>query len=157
MAGSLNHVQIIGYLGRDPEVRYTPDGIAVANVSVATTDSWTDKASGEKRERTEWHRCVLWRKLGELAGQYLSKGSRVYMDGKLETRDWQDKDGNKRYTTEINVLNMIFLGGDRGGSGQGAGAPPQGRPQSQQTGGGYYEEGPPAASTPDMMDDDIPF
>jgi single-strand DNA-binding protein len=99
MAG-INKAIIVGNLGRDPEVRYTPDGTAVANFSVATSESWTDKQSGEKKERTEWHRIVAWRRLGEICGEYLSKGSQVYVEGKLQTRSWE-QDGVTKYTTEI--------------------------------------------------------
>ena len=109
MAG-INKVIIVGRLGSDPEVRYTPDGTAVANFSVATSDEWTDKATGEKKERTEWHRVVAWRKLGEICGEYLSKGRQVYVEGKLQTRSWE-KDGVTRYSTEIIASDVQFLGG----------------------------------------------
>lgn len=109
MAG-INKVILIGRLGQDPEVRYTPDGTAVANFSIATSDEWKDKNSGEKRERTEWHRIVAWRKLGEICGEYLSKGRQVYIEGRIQTRSWEDKDGNKRYTTEIIASDVQFLG-----------------------------------------------
>ena len=109
MAG-LNKVMLIGNLGRDPEVRYTPDGTAVANFSIATSREWKDKATGEKKERTEWHRIVAFRRLGEICGEYLSKGKQVYVEGQLQTRDWEDKEGNKRYTTEIVANNMTMLG-----------------------------------------------
>ena len=143
MAG-INKVILIGRLGRDPEVRYTPDGTAVANFSIATSEEWKDKATGEKRERTEWHKIVAWRKLGELCGEYLSKGRQVYIEGRLQTRDWQDRDGNKRYTTEIVATDVQFLG------------PKESAGQS----GGY--DGPPpfGPEPPDMGssdDDDIPF
>ncbi len=109
MAG-INKVILIGRLGQDPEVRYTPDGTAVANFSIATSDEWKDKNTGEKRERTEWHRIVAWRKLGEICGEYLSKGRQVYIEGRIQTRSWDDKDGNKRYTTEIIASDVQFLG-----------------------------------------------
>lgn len=108
MAG-VNKVILIGNLGNDPEVRYTPDGTAVANFSIATSDEWKDKNTGEKKERTEWHRIVAWRKLGEICGQYLSKGRQVYVEGKLQTRSWE-KDGVTRYTTEILASDVRFLG-----------------------------------------------
>jgi single-strand DNA-binding protein len=106
---SLNKVMLIGNLGKDPEVRYTPDGTAVANFSIATSDVWTDKNTGEKKERTEWHRIVAWRRLAEIIGEYLSKGRQVYVEGKLQTRSWE-KDGITRYTTEIVASEVKFLG-----------------------------------------------
>ena len=109
MAG-INMVILIGRLGGDPEVRYTPSGVAVANFNIATSEEWKDKDSGEKKERTEWHRIVAWRKLGEICGEYLSKGRQVYIEGRLQTRDWEDRDGNKRYTTEIVATDVQFLG-----------------------------------------------
>ncbi|MEA3279579.1 MAG: single-stranded DNA-binding protein [Thermodesulfobacteriota bacterium] len=108
MAG-VNKVILIGNLGNDPEVRYTPDGTAVANFSIATSEEWKDKQTGEKKERTEWHRIVAWRKLGEICGQYLSKGRQVYVEGKLQTKSWE-KDGVTRYTTEIVASDVRFLG-----------------------------------------------
>ena len=108
MAG-INKVILIGNLGKDPEVRYTPDGTPVANFSIATSDRWTDKESGEKREKTEWHRIVAWRRLAEICGEYLSKGRQVYVEGKLQTRSWE-KDGITRYTTEIVAADVQFLG-----------------------------------------------
>jgi single-strand DNA-binding protein len=116
MAG-INKAILIGRLGSDPEVRYTPSGVAVANFSIATSEEWRDKDSGEKKERTEWHRIVAWRKLGEICGEYLSKGRQVYIEGRIQTRDWEDKDGNKRYTTEIVANDVQFLGGRDSGSG----------------------------------------
>jgi single-strand DNA-binding protein len=120
MAG-INKVILIGRLGNDPEVRYTPSGSAVANFSIATSDEWTDKDSGERKERTEWHRIVAWNRLGEICGEYLSKGRQVYVEGRLQTRSWEDRDGNKRYTTEIVASEVQFLGGrDSGSSGRDA-------------------------------------
>ena len=148
MAG-LNKVILIGNLGRDPEVRYTPDGTAVANFSIATSDEWTDKTSGEKQERTEWHRIVAFRRLGEVCGEYLSKGRQVYIEGKLQTREWQDKEGNKRYTTEIVASQMLMLGprgSGQGSSGQGSGSAPYQTPPES-----------PNASYPGPEEDDIPF
>ena len=112
---SLNKVMLIGRLGADPEIRYTPSGSAVANFRMATTEQWTSK-EGEKQERTEWHKIVAWRKLGETCGEYLHKGSLVYIEGKLQTRDWEDRDGNKRWTTEIVAYRMQMLDrkGERG-------------------------------------------
>jgi len=108
MAG-VNKVILVGRLGRDPEVRYTPSGTAVANFSIATSEQWTNK-DGEKQERTEWHKIVAWRRLGEICGEYLHKGSQIYIEGRLQTRDWEDRDGNKRYTTEVIAQNMQMLG-----------------------------------------------
>ena len=111
----VNKVILIGNLGRDPEIRYTRDGTAVANLNIATSDSWND-AQGQRQERTEWHRVVAWGKLAEIAKEYLSKGRQVYIEGRLQTRSWEDKDGNKRYTTEVKTDQMVMLGG-RGGDG----------------------------------------
>ena len=110
MAG-VNKVFIIGNLGRDPEMKYTESGTAVANFTIATSDEWKDKTTGEKKEKTEWHRIVAWRRLAEICGEYLRKGSQVYIEGKLQTRSWEDKEGNKRYTTEIVAQSMQMLGG----------------------------------------------
>ncbi len=110
MAG-VNKAIIIGRLGRDPELRYTPGGVAVANFSVATSEEWKDKDSGEKRERTEWHRIVAFARLGEICGEYLAKGRQVYIEGRIQTRDWEDQNGVKRYTTEIVASQMQMLGG----------------------------------------------
>ena len=108
MAG-VNKVILVGRLGRDPEVRYTPSGSAVANFSIATSEEWKDKGTGEKQEKTEWHRIVAWKRLGEICGEYLSKGSQIYVEGKLQTREWEDRDGNKKYTTEIIAQSMQML------------------------------------------------
>ena len=145
---SLNKAMIIGNLGRDPEVRYMPNGDAVCNITVATTENWKDKASGERREATEWHRVTFFGKLAEIAGQYLKKGSQVYLSGKIKTRKWQDKDGQDRYTTEIHADEMKMLGG----RGESDGSPaPEKQPErreapKQQSGGGFGD-----------FDDDIPF
>ncbi|MCW8927704.1 MAG: single-stranded DNA-binding protein, partial [Gammaproteobacteria bacterium] len=111
MARGVNKVILVGNLGQDPEVRYTASGAAVANISVATSEQWTDKQSGQKQERTEWHRVVLFGRLGEIAGEYLKKGSQVYLEGKLQTRKWQDQNGQDRYSTEIVANEMQMLGG----------------------------------------------
>ena len=111
--GSINKVILIGHLGSDPEVKVTPSGVQVANSSIATSESWTDKNSGEKQERTEWHRLVLWRRLAEVAAQYLTRGSRIYVEGKLQTRSWDDQSGQKRCATDIVVDQLEMLGGDR--------------------------------------------
>ena len=144
MAG-INKVIIVGRLGRDPEMRYTPDGTAVANFSVATSDEWKDKQTGEKKERTEWHRIVAWRGLGEICGKYLSKGRQVYVEGKLQTRSWE-KDGQTHYSTEIVASDVQFLGGREDNMGGG-------RPSRDSMGDMGYPE-PPMANT---QDDDIPF
>ena len=121
MARGVNKVILVGNLGRDPEVRYMPSGNAVANVTLATTESWKDKQTGEKQERTEWHNVVFFSRLAEIAGEYLKKGSQVYVEGSLRTRKWQDKNGNDRYTTEIVANDMQMLGGRGGSAGYGAG------------------------------------
>lgn len=118
----VNRVTILGNLGQDPETRTTPGGTTVTNIRIATSESWTDKASGEKREKTEWHSVVLWNRLGEIAAEYLRKGSQVYIEGKLQTRKWQDKSGNDRYTTEIVASELQLLGGKSGGKRE---SPPQ--------------------------------
>src|SRR6266852_6266599 len=113
---SVNKVIIVGNLGRDPETRYAPEGGAITNISVATSETWKDKASGEKQEKTEWHRVTFYRRLAEIAGEYLKKGSQVYVEGRLETRKWTDKEGKDRYTTEIVANEMKMLGSRSGGS-----------------------------------------
>lgn len=119
---SVNKVILLGNLGADPEVRFTPSGQAVANFRMATTDSWMDKSSGQRQERTEWHRVVVWGKLGELCGEYLRKGRQCYVEGRLQTREWQDRDGQKRWTTEVVANEVVFLGGrGEGGGGYGGG------------------------------------
>lgn len=173
---SVNKVILVGNLGRDPEVRYSPDGAAVCNLSLATTSSWKDKASGEKREETEWHRVVMYSRLAEIAGEYLKKGRSVYIEGRLKTRKWQDKDtGADRYSTEIIADQMQMLGGREEGGGGGGGnysgggyddAPRQQRAQVQRPApqrneyanqrGGAARQSTPASNLADM-DDDIPF
>jgi len=153
---SVNKVIIIGNLGRDPETRYMPDGGAITNISVATTDKWKDK-SGEMQEKTEWHRVAFFGKLAEIAGEYLKKGSQVYVEGRLQTRKWQDKDGQDKYTTEI-VANVMQMLGSRPGAGGGA---------PEREGGGEREGGSraparaaaakPAGGKFDDLEDDIPF
>ena len=144
MAG-LNKVMLIGNLGRDPEVRYTPDGTAVANFSIATSREWKDKATGEKKERTEWHRIVAFRRLGEICGEYLSKGKQVYVEGHLKTREWEDKEGNKRYTTEIVASQMQMLGSKTDSN----------APRSSSS--SSAPEKPDMPPYPEAEDDDIPF
>src|SRR6478609_2908600 len=132
MARGINKVILIGNLGADPETRSMPSGMTVANIRVATSESWKDKQSGEQKERTEWHQVALFGRLGEIAGEYLRKGSQVYIEGSLRTRKWQDKEGRDRYTTEVFANEMQMLGsrgGDRGGTG-GAGTESRGEPRS---------------------------
>ena len=145
MAG-INKVILIGRLGSDPEVRYTPSGVAVANFNIATSEEWKDKDSGEKKERTEWHRIVAWRRLGEICGEYLSKGKQVYIEGRLQTRDWEDRDGNKRYTTEIVATDVQFLGARDSSE--------SARPRSTSSTSSADFQGGPAQGP---ADDDIPF
>ncbi|HEU0231001.1 MAG TPA: single-stranded DNA-binding protein [Burkholderiaceae bacterium] len=158
---SVNKVILVGNLGRDPEVRYSPDGAAICNVSIATTSQWKDKASGEKREETEWHRVVFYNRLAEIAGEYLKKGRSVYIEGRLKTRKWQDKEtGADRFSTDIVADQMQMLGGrgeggDFGGTEYG-GAAPQPRQQSQQRAAAPRPAAAPATNLADM-DDDIPF
>ena len=158
MARGINKVILIGHLGADPETRAMPSGMTVANLRLATTESWKDKQSGEQQERTEWHNVALFGRLGEIAAEYLRKGSQVYIEGRLRTRKWQDKEGRDRYTTEIVGNEMQMLGG-RGGGGAGGGAG---------GGGGSYAETPAraevadnvgagAGATREEFDDDIPF
>lgn len=152
---SVNKVILVGNLGRDPEVRYNPDGGSICNLSIATTSSWKDKASGEKREETEWHRVVMYNRLAEIAGEYLKKGRSVYIEGRLKTRKWQDKDtGADRYSTEIIADQMQMLGGREEGGGESAPRQQQQRPASQQR--PYPQQSAPATNLADM-DNDIPF
>ena len=184
MAG-VNKVIIVGNLGNDPEVRYAQSGSAIANISVATSDSWKDKTTGEKQERTEWHRIVMFNRLGEIAGEYLKKGSKVYIEGKLQTRKWQDQSGQDRYSTEIVADSMQMLdsrgggmGGGQGGGGYGGGGygggqqnqgggygggqqnqggQQQGGGQQQQGGGQQQQQSPQQPAPATDFDDDIPF
>jgi single-strand DNA-binding protein len=161
----VNKVILVGNLGQDPEVRYMPNGGAVANLTLATSETWRDKQTGEMKEQTEWHRVVLFGKLAEVAGEYLRKGSQVYIEGQLRTRKWQDQSGQERYTTEI-VVNvggtMQMLGGRTGATGQTGASSGAGQPQQPQAGGntpGYSGNSAPAPSNEPPMDfsDDIPF
>jgi single-strand DNA-binding protein len=158
MARGINKVILIGHLGADPETRAMPSGLTVANLRLATTESWKDKQSGEQQERTEWHNVALFGRLGEIAAEYLRKGSQVYIEGRLRTRKWQDKEGRDRYTTEIVGSEMQMLGGrgGAGGGGQGgmaggghADAPARAEPAESTAAG--------AGATRDEFDDDIPF
>ncbi|TDX24176.1 single-strand binding protein [Modicisalibacter xianhensis] len=184
MARGVNKVILIGNLGQDPDVRFLPSGNPVANLRIATTDSWTDRQSGQRQERTEWHSVVLFNKLAEIAQQYVKKGSRIYIEGRLQTRKWQGQDGQDRYSTEIvaNDMQMLDSRGGQGGGGadygqapqnnygapqggygnapQGGGGQPQQRPPQQppaggQQGGGNY--GAPNPGSFDDFDDEIPF
>ncbi|WP_288109069.1 single-stranded DNA-binding protein [Limnobacter sp.] len=168
---SVNKVILVGNLGKDPEVRYLPDGGAVVNLSLATTSNWRDKNSGEKREETEWHRVVMYGRLAEIAGEYCRKGRSIYVEGRLKTRKWQDQSGVDKYTTEIVADQMQLLGGREGGGGGGSSssmgggddfdsAPAMGSPR-QSSGGGMRSA--PVRQAPQQpmgvsdMDDDIPF
>jgi single-strand DNA-binding protein len=162
MARGINKVILVGNLGKDPETRYMPNGKAVTNFSIATSESWKDKQTGEQREQTEWHNIVMYDRLAEIAAEYLKKGSQVYVEGKLRTRKWQDKEGRDRYTTEINANEMQMLGGRSGGGGAGMGG-------GGGTGGGERSEGraapagggrgapAPSGGDDSPFDDDIPF
>lgn len=180
---SVNKVILVGNLGRDPEVRYAPSGAAICNVNLATSRNWRDKESGERREETEWHRVVLYNRLAEIAGEYLRKGRSVYIEGRLQTRKWQDKDGQDRWTTEVVAEQMQMLGGrdggesggggggsysggaggsyggGRGGAPAGGGARGGGQGGGQGSGQGGSGGGRQSAPAPDFedLDDDIPF
>lgn len=166
MAGGVNKVILIGNLGADPEVRFTPGGQAVANFRIATSDSWTDK-NGQKQERTEWHRIVVWGKLAELCGEYLKKGRQCYIEGRLQTREWTDKENRKNYTTEVVANSVTFLGGREAGEGMGGGGGGGRRQSSPQRGNGNGMDSdygqPPPMDDSNMGgghgggDDDIPF
>ena len=150
MARGINKVILIGNLGQDPETRYMPSGGAVTNFTLATNESWKDKQTGEQKDRTEWHKVAMFGRLAEIAAEYLRKGSQVYVEGRLQTRKWQDRDGNDRYTTEIVANEMQMLGGRGGGSSSFGGGSGGG---STSGSGGGQQSAPPA----DDFDDDIPF
>ena len=157
MARGINKVILVGNLGADPETRYSASGAAITNISVATADSWRDKATGEQQERTEWHRIVFFNRLAEIAGEYLRKGSQVYIEGRLQTRKWQDQSGQDKYTTEIVANEMQMLGGRGDGGGGGGQAPAQSsgfrdKPKPAQ----QPQQAQPQAGT-EFQDDDIPF
>jgi single-strand DNA-binding protein len=152
MARGINKVILIGNLGNDPEVRYMPSGDAMATLSVATSESWKDKQTGEKQERTEWHRVVLFKRLGEIAGEYLRKGSKVYIEGSLRTRKWQDKNNVERYTTEILGTEIQMLDGRGGAADSHDQSSPTSHRESNQAPATES-----AAAGPDNFDDDIPF
>ncbi|KGD63655.1 single-stranded DNA-binding protein [Alcanivorax nanhaiticus] len=173
MARGVNKVILIGNLGADPETRFMPSGGAVTNVRLATSESWKDRQSGQMQERTEWHRVVFFNKLGEIAGEYLKKGSKVYIEGSIRTRKWQGQDGQDRYTTEIVASEMQMLDGRGEGGGQGGGFAPQGNQGGQGNPGGYgndnfggqggnapqsnQNQGGGFSGPADDFDDDIPF
>lgn len=175
MARGVNKVILVGNMGGDPEVRYMPSGNAVTNVTLATSESWKDKQTGQNQERTEWHRVVFFNKLAEIAGEYLRKGSQVYIEGALRTRKWQDQSGQDRYTTEIVASEMQMLGGRGGSSNDNAGysqdqeynqqpaaapqqrAPQQSRPQQSAPAQQKPQAAPQPAPNFDDFDDDIPF
>ncbi|MDR3491922.1 MAG: single-stranded DNA-binding protein [Gammaproteobacteria bacterium] len=145
--GSVNKVILVGNLGKDPEVRYTPNGLAVANITIATTEAWKDKASGENQEKTEWHRVVMYNRLAEITGEYLRKGSKVFIEGRLQTRKWQDKtSGQDRYTTEIVADTLEMLGKSNGAASESTPAATQDKAVEA-----------PQAEAVDSFDDDIPF
>jgi single-strand DNA-binding protein len=156
MARGINKVILVGNLGADPETRYMPSGKAVSNIRIATSESWRDKQTGDQQERTEWHSVVLYDKLGEIAAEYLRKGSQVYIEGSIRTRKWQDKEGKDRFTTEIIARDMQMLGGRGGaqggmGSGGGSGGESRSRPPASD------DRGAPPGGGEGGFDDDIPF
>ena len=165
MARGVNKVILVGNLGADPETRAMPSGMTVANLRIATSESWRDKQSGEQQERTEWHRVALFGRLGEIAAEYLKKGSQVYIEGSLRTRKWQDKQGNERYSTEIVANDMQMLGGRGGGMGGGSGGGGPAGGSGPSSGGGrggepfpeYSQSEGPSGGGRDDFDDDIPF
>jgi len=152
MARGVNKVILVGNLGKDPEVRYSPNGNAVANITLATSEQWKDRNTGEQQEKTEWHRIVFFNRLAEIVGEYLKKGSQVYVEGKLQTRKWQGQDGQDRYTTEVVANEMQMLGGRQGGGGGDQWS------SSKPASGGQQDSSAPAAGG-DMgdFDDDVPF
>lgn len=162
MARGVNKVILVGNLGNDPETRYLPSGGAVTNVTIATSETWKDKQSGQAQERTEWHRVVFFNRLGEIAGEYLKKGSKVYVEGSLRTRKWQDQGGQDRYTTEIVASEMQMLDSRGAGGSAGGGDYEAPAPRRQSSGGSSNSNNnPPVSNEPppnfDNFDDDIPF
>jgi len=152
MAKSVNKVILIGRLGKDPELKYTSSGVPFCRFSMATDDVWNDKNSGERQEKTEWHNIVAWDRLAEICNQYLTKGRLVYIEGSLQTREWDDQDGNKRRTPEVRARDMVMLGNN---TGEGAGGPPRRAAAAESMGGGGSVSSSPNTST--ITDDDIPF
>ena len=164
MAGSVNKVILVGNLGRDPEVRKMPSGDSVANLRLATSESWNDRQSGERKERTEWHNVVIFGKLAEVAERYLRKGSKIYVEGSLQTRKWQDQSGQDKYTTEVVLRgfgsSMVMLdgrGGEGGGGSGGGGGGGGWAGGSDGYGGGGYDDGPGGGRGGSDLDDEIPF
>jgi single-strand DNA-binding protein len=159
MARGINKVILIGNLGQDPESRTTPGGTTVTNIRIATSESWRDKQSGEMKEQTEWHTVVLWNRLGEIAAEYLKKGSQVYIEGRLRTRKWQDKSGNDRYTTEVVASEMQMMGGRGGGGGGGASQETRDSrdPATESFSGGSASAPAGGGGAAADFDDDIPF
>jgi single-strand DNA-binding protein len=157
MARGVNKVILVGNLGKDPETRYMPSGSAVTNLRIATTEAWKDKQSGEQQERTEWHSVAMFGRLAEIAAEYLRKGSQIYIEGKLRTRKWQDKEGKDRYTTEIVADEMQMLGGKGGGASAGAGAAMAGGATAAGGAGGGRAAVNDSGAPPGDFDDDIPF
>lgn len=155
MARGVNKVILIGNLGQDPEIKYMPSGGAVANVRLATSESWKDKTSGEMQERTEWHTIVFFNRLAEIVGEYLKKGGKIYVEGSLRTRKWQGKDGQDRYSTEIVASEMQML--DSKGGGGGGGSSSWDDDSGGRSGGGNKSGGRKPQQAPDDLDDDIPF
>ena len=157
----INKVILVGNLGQDPEVKYTPDGAAITTISIATSESWKDRNSGETREKTEWHRVVFFGKLAEIAGEYLRKGSQVYVEGKLQTRKWQDKSGQDRYTTEVVIDSfngtMQMLGSRNEGASAGMGGSNAGGSNAQSSAPSAAQPQAAPAAPVDSFDDDIPF
>jgi single-strand DNA-binding protein len=149
MGKSVNKVILVGRLGRDPEMKYTASGVPFCRFSMATDDSWTDKASGERTERTEWHNIVVWDKLAEICNSYLTKGRLVYIEGSLQTREWDDQDGNKRKTTEVRARDMVLLGSP---SGEGGARRPASSPPA-----GFTSAGEGSGGGSPITDDDVPF
>lgn len=158
MARGVNKAILIGHLGKDPEIRYTQSGSAVANVSMATTEQWKDRQTGEQQERTEWHRLVFFGRQAEIVGEYLKKGSQIYVEGRIQTRKWQGQDGQDRYSTEVVVNDMQMLGGRGGGA---SGGSPEGYDQDRAYSSGGSAGGSAGGSTSsgasEDFDDDIPF
>jgi single-strand DNA-binding protein len=152
MARGINKVILVGNLGADPDTRYMPSGKAVTNIRIATSESWKDKQTGDQQERTEWHSIVMYDKLGEIAAEYLRKGSQVYIEGKLRTRKWQDKEGRDRFTTEV-IANEMQMLGSRGGAGGGGG----GEPRSPRPAAPENNRSPAPPADEGGFDDDIPF
>ena len=157
MARGINKDILVGNLGQDPDVRYTAGGAAIANVSIATTEGWKDRESGEMQEKTEWHKVVFFGKLAEIVAEYVKKGSQIYIEGRLQTRKWQDKEGNERYTTEIVANEMQMLGGRSSGGGGPGANPERERPAPSEGSNQPSRSSARPAADQNFVDDDIPF